>query len=401
MEANVWKKDFPQIQQGMVYLDSAAMSLKPQSVIDAVNYYYRDLSVNIHRGLYPSGVLTTHLYEEAREKVAEYLHATADEIVFTRGTTSSLNLVALSYGATFLKKGDVILTSELEHHSSYLPWREIALKVGATIRFVPLTKEGRITVEAFSSVLDEHVKVVALTHVSNVMGFVTPIQEITKLAHQMGAIVVLDAAQSLPHYHVNVLDLDVDFLAFSGHKMLGPTGVGVLYGKKALLDQMPPVEFGGDMNDDVSKDDVLYKDAPQKFEAGTMPIAEILGFKAAIDYLNRVDVDAIERHTVALHRYAMARLSKIDGIEIYNPTTESGIIAFNLTHVPPHDAISFYGEKNICMRSGHHCAKLVSRFLGITGCLRASFYLYNDFKDVDLFVDTTKEAISFFKNMGF
>ncbi|MDD3477723.1 MAG: aminotransferase class V-fold PLP-dependent enzyme, partial [Candidatus Izemoplasmatales bacterium] len=201
MEANVWKKDFPQIQQGMVYLDSAAMSLKPQSVIDAVNYYYRDLSVNIHRGLYPSGVLTTHLYEEAREKVAEYLHATADEIVFTRGTTSSLNLVALSYGATFLKKGDVILTSELEHHSSYLPWREIALKVGATIRFVPLTKEGRITVEAFSSVLDEHVKVVALTHVSNVMGFVTPIQEITKLAHQTGAIVVLDAAQSLPHYH--------------------------------------------------------------------------------------------------------------------------------------------------------------------------------------------------------
>lgn len=401
MEKNIWRHDFPQIKDGLVYLDSAAMSLKPQTVIDKVSYYYTNLSTNIHRGLYPTGVETTTLYEQTREDVAKYIHALPEEVVFTRGTTSSLNLVAFSCAANILQEGDEIVTSQLEHHSAYLPFYEVAKQKKASIRFLELTQEGRITVEGFQAALTDKTKLVVLTYVSNVMGYISPIREITRLAHEKGIIVVVDGAQALPHLKIDVKELDIDFLAFSAHKMLGPTGIGILYGKYDLLQKMPPFEFGGDMNDVVTMSAVEYKDAPQKFEAGTMPVSSVLGFSDAIAYFQANDISKMEEHTHKLHRYCLARLSKLEGLEIYNPSAETAIIAFNLKNVPPHDAVTFYAEQNICMRSGHHCARMVSDFLGINGCLRASFYIYNDFKDVDLFVDATKDAIEFFKKMGF
>jgi len=341
------------------------------------------------------------LYEQTREDVAKYIHCETEEVVFTRGTTSSLNLVSFSFAKGILKAGDEVLTSELEHHSAYLPFYEAAKQNGASMRFVKLSKEGRITVEAFKKALTEKTKLVVLTYVSNVMGYITPVKEITRIAHERGIYVVIDGAQALPHLLIDVKDLDIDFLAFSAHKMLGPTGIGILYGKYELLQKMPPFEFGGDMNDIVTLNTVEFKDAPQKFEAGTMPVASVLGLSDAIAYYQQHDIVKMEEHTQKLHRYCLGRLSKLDGIEIYNPTAETAIIAFNLKNVPPHDAITFYAEKNICMRSGHHCARMVSDFLGINGCLRASFYIYNDFKDVDLFVDATKDAIEFFQKMGF
>lgn len=401
MLSSPWRQEYPQIKNGLVYLDSAAMSLKPQRVIDAINHYYQDLSVNIHRGLYPTSVEATDLYEQTREEVAAFINADFEEIVFTRGTTSSLNLVASSFGLNNLTEGDEIICSELEHHSSYLPWFEVAKKTKAVIKFVPLTKEGRITTQNFRKVLTDKTKVVAITYVSNVMGYISPIKEISKLAHTVGAIVVIDGAQALPHMKVDVRDLDIDYLAFSAHKMLGPTGVGILYGKKAELEKLEPIEFGGDMNDDVTQDIATYKDAPYKFEAGTMPVSSIIAFKDTIEYFNRFGVLEIEKHSMDLYRYAMDKCSKIEGLEIYNPNSDTAIIAFNLKNVPPHDAVTYYADKNICLRAGHHCAKLVTRFLGIPSCLRASFYLYNNQEDVDRFIDTTVEAISFFKAMGF
>ncbi len=401
MMKNHWVKDFPQLQNGMIYFDTAATSLKPQSVIDKVNYYYRDLSSNIHRGMYDSAVKTTELYELAREVVANFINANESEIIYTRGTTSSLNLVAASYGLPTLKPGDEIIVSELEHHSSFLPWQNVAEKTGAILKFVELNKEGRITVEAFQKVLSDRTKVVALTYVSNIMGFVTPIKEIIALAHQKSAIVVVDAAQAIQHLKVDVVDLDCDFLAFSGHKMLGPTGIGILFGKSTLLENMEPFEFGGDMNDDVNKDKSTWKTGPQKFEAGTMPIASVLGLADAIAYIEAIGLENISDYIDKLHRYAFAQLIKIEELTIYNPTSETGIISFNLENVPSHDAITYFAEKNIAIRAGQHCAKLVCDWLGIYSCLRASFYLYNTYKEIDVFVETIKESIAYFKKLGF
>ncbi|MDD3123016.1 MAG: SufS family cysteine desulfurase [Candidatus Izemoplasmatales bacterium] len=401
MNINKWRQDFPQIKNNLVYLDSAAMSLKPLSVIESVNHYYQDLSVNIHRGLYDISVEATTLYENTREVIAKYVNASVEEIVYTRGTTASLNLVASSYGLSHLHEGDEVIVSELEHHSSIIPWQEVAKKTKAILKYIPLDIDGRITLENFQTVLSDKTKVIALTYVSNVMGYITPIDQITHIAHQKNIIVVVDAAQALPHFRIDVKALDIDFLAFSGHKMLGPTGIGILYGKKHLLNSLEPTEFGGDMNDEVTKESASWKDSPYRFEAGTMPVASVIGFKDAFDYFNKYSIDEIEKHTMSIYRYTMARLSKIDGIEIYNPKSDTAIIAFNIKNVPSHDAVSFYSEKNICLRSGHHCAQLVTKWLGVPACLRASFYLYNDFKDADAFVDATIEAVSFFKRLGF
>lgn len=400
-QTDAFSKDFPQITKGSVYLDTAATSLTPKSVIDAINHYYQDLSSNIHRGMYEAAVETTMLYEETREVVAKFINAKPEEIVYTRGTTSSLNLVAFGYGLPTLTENDEIIVSELEHHSSFLPWQEVAKRTKATLKFVPLNKEGRITVEGFKEVLNERTKIVALTYVSNVMGYITPIKEIIALAHELGAIVVVDAAQAVQHMKVDVLDLDCDFLAFSGHKMLGPTGIGILYGKTELLKQTEPFEFGGDMNDDVNKDISVWKPVPFKFEAGTMPIASVIGLKEAVKYIENIGIGKIQDRVDKLHRYAIARLKKVDGIKIYNPTSETGIITFNLEHVPSHDAISYLAEKKVAIRAGQHCAKLICDWLGIYSCLRASLYLYNTLKDIDTFVDTVKEAVTYFKELGF
>lgn len=401
MIKNPWVKDFPQLNNGSIYMDTAATSLKPLTVIEAVNHYYRDLSSNIHRGMYEAAVETTELYEQTREKVATFINADIDEIIYTRGTTSSLNLVASSYGLNHLKPNDEIIVSELEHHSSFLPWQMVAKKTGAILKFVELDEAGRITTEAFKNALSDKTKVVALTYVSNVMGYITPIKEIIKLAHQNDAIVIVDAAQAIQHLKIDVKDLDCDFLAFSGHKMLGPTGIGILFGKQEILENLEPFEYGGDMNDDVNKDISYWKTGPQKFEAGTMPIASVIGLKAAIEYIENIGLDNINDYTDKLHRYAIGQLKQIEGVKIYNPTSETGIITFNIDNVPSHDAISFLAEKKVAIRAGQHCAKLVCDWLGIYSCLRASLYIYNTFKEVDVLVETIKEAVEYFKKLGF
>lgn len=401
MEKNLYRSDFPQFQdKTFVYLDSAASALKPQSVIDSVNHYYHDISVNIHRGIYDEAYEATRLYEETREMVASFINASPEEIVFTRGATSALNLVALSYGMN-LTSEDEIITSELEHHSSVLPWQAVANKTKAKLVYIPLDSEGRITVEAFKSVLTKKTKIVAITYVSNVMGYISPLDEIIPLAHQFGARVVVDAAQAAPHLKIDVKRLDVDFLAFSGHKMLGPTGVGVLFGKQELLNSMEPIELGGEMNEEVGKFQSVWKDAPYKFEAGTMPIASVIGLAKAIEYLKNVNLEEIENHTKRIRNYAYQQLKKIDGIVIYNPTSDSSIIAFNIKNVHPHDAASYFAEKKVALRAGHHCAQLIIKWLQIEACLRASFYLYNTFEDADQLVQTAKAAVKFFRSVGF
>ena len=392
------RNDFPVLRENpkLAYLDNAAMALKPDCVIEAVNNYYSKLGVNVHRGVYKLSYEATDLYEEARNKVAKFLNAEFEEIVFTRGASSALNLVASSYGLEFLQPGDEIITSELEHHSSHMPWSNVAKKTGATVKYVPLNNEGRITVEAFKSVLTEKTKVVALTYVSNVMGYITPIKEIIKLAHEVGAIVSVDGAQAVPHMKIDVKELDCDFLSFSGHKLCGPTGIGALYGKKELLEKMPPIEFGGDMADTVSKDMQTYKSAPYKFETGTPIIAEAIGLGAACEYLDQIGLDSIAKYEYMLKCEAIKKLKDIKGLNIYNESCETGIISFNIDGVHPHDAASVFDKNDVCIRAGHHCAQLITSWLNTIGTVRASFYFYNTLEDVEKFVESVKEACDFF-----
>lgn len=380
----------------LCYLDSAASALKLEEVTKALTDYMDYNGTNVHRGVYKLSYEATNAYEETREVVAKFIGAKPDEIVFTRGTSDGLNMLAQSYGLNFLKPGDEIISSELEHHSSQMPWLNVSQKTGATIKYVKLDQESRITIEEFKKVLTKNTKVVALTHVSNVMGYVTPIKEIIKLAHEVGALVIVDGAQSVPHMQINVKDLDCDFLAFSGHKLMGPNGVGVLYGKKKLLDMLPPVDFGGDMAEDVYTDHMSYKDAPYKFETGTPMVAEVIALKEAIKFIEKVGIENIYQHEKYLHNLALAGLAKIKNVEIYNPTSETGIISFNIKGTHPHDAASVYDKNEVCLRAGHHCAELIMHHLQVVGTLRASFYLYNDEKDVERFLAATKEASDFF-----
>lgn len=395
------RKDFPVLEENpkLAYLDNAASTLKPSCVIEAVDKYYRELGVNVHRGVYKLSYLATDAYEEARGKVADFIHASFDEIVFTRGASSALNLVASSYGMSTLKPGDEVITTELEHHSSCMPWMNVCEKTGATLKYVPLNNEGRITVEAFRSVLSEKTKVVAITYVSNVMGYITPIEEIIQLAHEKGAIVVLDAAQAIPHMPVDVKKLDCDFLAFSGHKLCGPTGIGVLYGKTKLLSSMQPIEFGGDMAADVECHHMTFKDAPYRFETGTPIIASAIGLGVAIDYVSQIGLDEIAKYEYYLKQKALDGLKKIPNVEIYNETAETGIIAFNIKGVHPHDAASVFDNNDVCIRAGHHCAQLIIKWLNTIGTVRASFYFYNTLEDVEKFVQSVKEAQEFFSSL--
>ncbi len=392
------RNDFPVLRENpkLAYLDNAAMALKPDCVIQTIEDYYRKLGVNVHRGVYKLSYEATDLYEEARNKIAKFINADFEEVVFTRGASASLNLVASSYGLNFLKPGDEIITSELEHHSSHMPWNHVAKLTGAKVVYLPLNTEGRITGEAFKQVLTSKTKVVALTYVSNVMGYITPMKEIISLAHEVGAIVSVDAAQAVPHMKVDVKALDCDFLSFSGHKLCGPTGIGVLYGKKELLEKMPPIEFGGDMADTVLKDSMTFKDAPYKFEAGTPIIAGAIGLGAACEYLEAIGMDNISKYEYMLKEEALKGLRKIPGIQIYNPTCETGIIAFNIEGVHPHDAASVFDKNDVCIRAGHHCAQLITSWLKTIGTVRASFYLYNTIEDVEKFVQSVKEARDFF-----
>ena len=398
MDVTKIRNDFPVLKNNseLAYLDSAAMALKPQCVIDAVNDYYERLGCNVHRGVYQLSYEATDLYEEARRTIAKFINAEESEVVFTRGASASLNLVAQSYGMNFVNEGDEVITTELEHHSSHMPWLNVCNQRKATLKFIPLDEDKRITVEAFKKVLTNKTKVVAITYVSNVMGYITPIKEIIELAHSVGAIVTLDGAQAVPHMAVDVKDIDCDFLSFSGHKLCGPTGVGILYGKKKLLEKMPPIEFGGDMADTVYMDSMTYKASPFKFETGTPMVASVIGLAKACEYLLSIGLDNIKKHENDLKNLAVSKLKEIEGITIYNESCETGIIAFNIDGVHPHDAASVFDNLGVCIRAGHHCAQLITRNLGTIGTIRASFYLYNTEKDVDRFVKAVKEARDFF-----
>lgn len=379
----------------LVYLDSAASSLKLDKVANLSDYYYKDLNTNVYRGVYDLAYETTNLYEDTRAAVANFINAKKEEIVFTKGTTNSINIVA-NYFREILNEGDEIIISELEHHSNFIPWQEVASKTKAKLRFVELTKEGKLTVENFSKELTNKTKVVALTHVSNVMGYITPLKEIIMLAHEKGAKVLIDSAQAASHLKINVKALKPDFLAFSSHKMFGPTGVGVLYIKEDIIKDMLPMEFGGEMALRVKKDQSTFKDGVYKFEAGTPNISGVIAFKEAINYINELNINNISEHIKMIYNYALKKLEEIKEVEIYNKNNDIGLITFNIKDVHPHDAATIFDKNKIYLRAGHHCAQPITNFLGQTATLRASINVYNNFTDIDLFIESIKEVIEFF-----
>lgn len=393
------KKDFPVLNNNpdLVYLDTGATALKPKCVIDKINEYYDKYGVNVNRGVYELSYEATTEYEETRTLTAKFLNAREKEIVFTKGASNGLNMVALGFGMDYIQEGDEIITTELEHHSNVLPWMNVAKKKNATLKYIELDSTGRITVEAFKKTITEKSKVLAITYVSNVMGYITPIKEIIKIAHEHNIIVVVDAAQAVPHMKVDVQNLDCDFLAFSAHKMFGPTGFGILFGKYKYLKKMSPIEYGGDMIDVVEKYEATTKDAPYKFETGTPPIAEAIAFKEAIKYIESIGYDRIHEHEQILLNYAREKLSKVEGITIYNPTAETAIITFNINKAHPHDAATIFDEYHVALRAGHHCAQLITKWLDCVATLRACIYVYNDYHDIDVFVEAVKAAVKYFE----
>lgn len=400
------RKLFPILNQEvngkpLVYLDSAATSQKPVQVIEAIDRYYREYNSNVHRGVHTLGTRATDGYEGAREKVRKFINAKSmQEIIFTRGTTTALNTVARSYGGANLHEGDEIIISYMEHHSNIIPWQQVAKQTGATLKYLPLQEDGTISLEDVRATITANTKIVSVMHVSNVLGVINPIKEIAKIAHENGAVMCVDGAQSAPHMKIDVQDLDCDFYAFSGHKMCAPTGIGALYGKKALLEKMEPIEFGGEMIDFVDLYDSTWKELPWKFEGGTPIIAGAIGLGAAIDFLQEVGLDQILEHEHKLAAYAMEKMSAIEGITIYgpkDPSNRAGVITFNITDVHPHDVATVLDAEGIAVRAGHHCAQVLMKWLKASATARASFYLYNTEEDIDKLVDglvKTKEYFS-------
>ncbi|SFB12495.1 MULTISPECIES: cysteine desulfurase [unclassified Bacillus (in: firmicutes)] len=385
----------------LVYLDSAATSQKPIPVIEAVNEYYRQYNSNVHRGVHTLGTRATDGYEGAREKVRKFINAkSTQEIIFTRGTTTALNTVAGSYAAANLKEGDEIVISYMEHHSNIIPWQQVARRTGATLKYLPLQEDGTISIDDVHATITPNTRLVSIMQVSNVLGVMNPIKEIAKIAHENGAVMVVDGAQSAPHMKIDVQDLDCDFFAFSGHKMCGPTGIGVLYGKKQLLENMEPIEFGGEMIDFVELQQSTWKELPWKFEGGTPIIAGAIGLGAAIDFLQEIGLDNIEAHEHKLAAYALDKMSSIDGMTIYgpkDPAKRAGLVTFNLADVHPHDVATVLDAEGIAVRAGHHCAQPLMRWLKASATARASFYLYNSEEDIDKLVEglvKTKEYFS-------
>lgn len=402
MDAQALKADFPILAtsvhgQPLTYLDSAATSQKPRAVIETVDRYYRTQNANVYRGVYSLAATATEAFEGARDVVARFLNAPRETIVFTHGTTDGLNLVAQSHARTTLGPGDEIVVSPLEHHANLVPWQEVSRATGARLRFVEPEPDGSVTVEAVRSALTDRTRLVALAHVSNVLGTVTDIARITRAVHERGARIVVDAAQSAPHMPVDVTALDVDFLAFSGHKTLGPTGIGVLYGKPELLAAMPPHYFGGEMIEEVQLEHSTYKPPPMRFEGGTPHIAGAIGLARGLEYLMDVGLEEIHRHEVELARYALERLAEVDGITVYGPRErQAGIITFNLGDVHPHDVATALDEYGVCVRAGHHCCQPLMHRLGIHSSARASFYLYTTREDIDRFVHALVRTREFF-----
>ncbi len=409
------KKDFPILartvrnEHPLVYLDSAATSQKPLQVIEAESEFYSRHNAAVHRGAHLLAEEATDAYEGAREIVARFIGAKSEEVVFTKSATESLNLLAYSWGNSpsgsrfHLAPGDVIVLSEAEHHANLIPWQELARRSGAVLRWFGVNDDGRIDLSKIDSMIDAKTKIVAITHQSNVTGAITPLKQVVAAAKSHGALVVLDACQSAPHFAINVNQLGVDFVAFSGHKMVGPTGVGILWGRQELLAEMPPFLFGGSMVTAVTMEGATYSDPPKRFEAGVPNMAQAVGLAAAIDYLNKIGMDAIHGHEVALTRHALEGLKSIKGVTIVGPTEmgdRGGVISFTVDGIHPHDVGQGLDDLGIAVRTGHHCAWPLMKRMGVVATTRASLYLYNDLGDVDALVNGVESVQAFFGSKG-
>ena len=392
------KKDFPILSgSDLVYLDNAATTQKPQSVLDEVDSLYREANANVHRALYALGSEATERFENSRKKVAKYIGANSEkEIVFTSGTTESINLLARSIGNT-LKPGDEILISEMEHHSNIVPWQMTAQRTGATLKYLSIKETGELDISNPEKYFTSNTKIISLTHMSNVLGTINPIKKLSAKAHQVGAIMIVDGAQGASHLPVDVKELGCDFYAFSGHKMLGPTGIGVLWGKTEHLEEMDPFMGGGEMINTVTMESSTWNDIPYKFEAGTPNFAQAVGLGAAIDYLQNIGMDSIAAHEQKLIKYALGKLNQIDGLRIHGSAKDrGGVISFNMDGIHPHDLAQFLNEDNIAIRVGHHCAQPLLKTLGETATARMSFYIYNDESDVDKFCESLETIKNYF-----
>ncbi len=392
LDVNLLRKDFPILQREvrpgvpLVYLDSTATAQKPLAVINAMDDYYRRSNANIHRGVHTLAEEATTLYEQAREKIAQFIHApAARQVVYTRNATESINLVAYTWARANLKAGDLVILTEMEHHSNLVPWHMLQAERGIRLEFIPVTENGLLDLEEYKRLLTQGARLVSFTHMSNVLGTINPAADMIRWAHEVGAVTLIDGAQSVPHFKVDVQALDVDFMAFSAHKMCGPTGIGALYGKAALLEAMPPFLGGGDMIREVHLRSFKPNALPYKFEAGTPAIAEAVGFGAACDYLTAIGMDAIAAHEHEITEYALERLEEIPGVKLFGPGAQEkgGVAAFTLDGVHPHDVAQILDADGVAVRAGHHCAQPIHDHFGIAATARASFYFYNTFEEVD------------------
>jgi cysteine desulfurase/selenocysteine lyase len=404
-----WKairEDFPILREQahghpLIYFDSAATSQKPRAVIEALRNFYEHENANVHRGLHTLSSRATEAYEKARERVADYIGARTEEIIFTRGTTESINLVAQAWGGKFIREGDVILLTVMEHHSNLVPWQLLAERTGARLRFVPVLDDGTLEIEELSSLLTPEVKLFAFTHISNSLGTINPVAELCQKAHAIGALTLVDAAQSAGHMPVDVRELGCDFLAFSGHKMCGPTGIGVLYGRAELLDSMPPWHGGGEMIVSVALEKSIFKKPPHRFEAGTPNISGAIGLAAAIDYIESIGRSAIFEHDSQLAHYAADRLTELPGTRVFGPKEERGaLVGFVMDAAHPHDLTTFADQYGLAMRGGHHCNQPLMRRFGVSGTTRASFYFYNMMEEIDRMIEILHAAVRFFSQEG-
>ena len=399
------RKDFPVLDQEvnghpLVYLDNAATSQRPLQVVRAVEDFYEKYNANVHRGIHKLSEESSEVYENARTKVAKFINARSDrELIYTRNSTESINLVAYSWGMENLKPGDEVLVTEMEHHANLVPWQLICQRTGATYKYVPIDDTGHLRMDLLDDLLTEKTKLFAFTAASNTVGTINPVKELVKAAHEVGALALVDGAQAAPHMKIDVQDWDCDFFAFSGHKMLGPTGIGFLYGKEEILDAMPPFLTGGDMIREVHIDSATWNDLPWKFEAGTPNIAGAIGMGAAVDYLQKIGMDRIHAHEQVLIKYAMERLSEVPGLTMYGPPAEErgGLVAFTVEGLHPHDIASILDAYGVAVRAGHHCAQPVHDHFGIPATARASFYLYNTPEEADALVNALLEARKIFR----
>ena len=392
------KKDFPIFNNSdLVYLDNAATTHKPQSVLNAVDRLYTEANANVHRALYSLGSESTERFENSRTKVADFINSnSAKEIIFTSGTTEAINLLARSLGDT-LKPGDEILISEMEHHSNIVPWQLTAERTGTTLNYIPVTETGELDLSEPDQYFKPNTKIVSIAHISNVLGTINPVKKLAEMAHEMGALFIVDGAQGVPHLQVNVQDLGCDFYAFSGHKMLGPTGIGALWGKTELLNEMDPFMGGGEMIETVTMESSTWNEIPYKFEAGTPNFAQAVGLGAAVDYLKTIGMSTIAEHENTLTAYALNKINQIEGIRIHGSADErAGVISFNVDGIHPHDLAQFLNEDNIAIRVGHHCAQPLLSTLGETATARLSFYIYNDESDVDKFYNSLTNIRKYF-----